>query len=146
MDRKENLHRLSIELLQGQLNILIQIYGQVVYYFEFLDSFYLNFNRVFVRKLRDQILHSRRNRLYLFQTVVLNHCGCTPRGVRGVKRPEILWEIQKYSLPGRPSSQNWVKSKKHEEMHQFSSKTGKWFLILHNFGWMVDLHTGCISF
>ena len=39
------------------------------------------------------------------------HCGCTPRGVRGVKRPEILWEIQKYSLPGRPSSQNWVKSK-----------------------------------
>ena len=39
------------------------------------------------------------------------HCGCTPRGVRGVKRPEILWEIQKYSLPGRPSSQNGVKSK-----------------------------------
>ena len=44
-------------------------------------------------------------------TVVSNHCGYTPRGVRGVKRPEILWEIQKYSLPGRPSSQNWVKSK-----------------------------------
>ena len=39
------------------------------------------------------------------------HCGCTPRGVKGVKRLEILWEIQKYSLPGRPSSQNWVKSK-----------------------------------
>jgi len=39
------------------------------------------------------------------------HCRCTPGGVRGVKRPEILWEIQKYSLPGRPSSQNWVKSK-----------------------------------
>ena len=89
MDRKENLNRLSIELLQGQLNILIQIYGQVVDYFEFLDSFYLNFNRVFFRKLRDQILHSRRNRLYLFQTVVLNHCGCTPSGVRGVKGSEI---------------------------------------------------------
>ena len=29
----------------------------------------------------------------------------------GVKWPEILWEIQKYSLPDRPSSQNWVKSK-----------------------------------
>ena len=29
-------------------------------------------------------VHSRRNRLYLFQ-VVLNHCGCTPRGVLGVK-------------------------------------------------------------
>ena len=56
MDRKENLHRLSIELLQGQLNILIQINGQVVDYFEFLDSFYLNLNRFFVRKLRDQIL------------------------------------------------------------------------------------------
>ena len=39
------------------------------------------------------------------------HCGYRSRGVRGVKRPEILWEIQKYSLPGRPSSQNWVKSK-----------------------------------
>ena len=35
-------------------------------------------------------LHSRRNPSYLFQTVVLNNCGCTPRGVRGVKRPEIL--------------------------------------------------------
>ena len=30
---------------------------------------------------------------------------------RGVKRPGILWEILKYSLPGGPSSQNWVKSK-----------------------------------
>ena len=39
------------------------------------------------------------------------HCGCTPRVVRGVTEPEILREIQKYSLAGRPSSQNWVKSK-----------------------------------
>ena len=54
--------------------------------------------------------HSRRNHSYLFQTVVSNHCRCTPRGVRGIKRPEILWEIKKYSLPGRPSSHNWVKS------------------------------------
>ena len=36
------------------------------------------------------ICNSRRNRSYLFQTVVSNHCGCTPRGVRGVKRPEFL--------------------------------------------------------
>ena len=43
--------------------------------------------------------------------ILSKHCGCTPRGVMGVKWPEILWEIQKYSLPGRPSSQNWVKSK-----------------------------------
>ena len=52
------------------------------------------------------LLHSRRNRSYLFR-VVLNHWGCTPRGVKG---SEILWEIQKYSLPGQPSSQNWIKS------------------------------------
>ena len=43
--------------------------------------------------------------------IFIKHCGCTPRGVKGVKRPEFLWEIQNYSLPGRPSSQNWVKSK-----------------------------------
>ena len=63
----------------------------------------------FSRRTNERI-HSRRNRLYLFQ-VVSNHCGCTPRGVMGVKWPDILWEIQKYSLPGWPSSQNWVKSK-----------------------------------
>ena len=45
--------------------------------------------------------HCRRNHSYLFQTVVSNHCGCTPRGIRGVKRPEIVWEIQK---PSRNSS------------------------------------------
>ena len=39
------------------------------------------------------------------------HCGYRSRGVRGVERLKILWEIQKYSLHGRPSSQNWVKSK-----------------------------------
>ena len=53
--------------------------------------------------------HNRKNHSFLFQTVVSNHWGCTPRGVRGVKRPEILWESQKYSLLGRPSSHNWVK-------------------------------------
>ena len=31
-------------------------------------------------------------------------------------------------------------------MHQFSSKTGKWFLILHNFGWMVDLAMSIFEF
>ena len=41
--------------------------------------------------------------------VVSNPCGCTPRGVKGVKRSEILLEIQKYSLAGQPSSQNWIK-------------------------------------
>ena len=33
---------------------------------------------------------SGRNCSYLFQTVVSNHCRCTPRSVRSVKRPEIL--------------------------------------------------------
>ena len=83
--------------------------------------------------------HCRRNCSYLFQTVVSNHCGCTPRGVRGVKRSEILWEIQKYSLPGRPSSQNWIKSK---SIYHFLMNFDAFFtvfLILLNFGWMVDL-------
>ena len=57
------------------------------------------------------------------------HYGCIPRGVRGVKRPEILWEIQKYSLPGGPSSQNWVKLKtikKFIKIHQ-KMANGFWF-------------------
>ena len=41
-------------------------------------------------------LHCRRNCSYLFQTVVSKHCGCTPRGARGVKRPEILGNGQKW--------------------------------------------------
>ena len=42
---------------------------------------------------------------------ISKHCGRTLRGVRGVKRSEILWGIQKYSLPGQPSTHHWVKSK-----------------------------------
>ena len=45
-----------------------------------------------------------------------NHCGCTPRGVGGVKRPDILWEIQKYSLP---------------EQYEHSSKTIHILRMLH---------------
>ena len=68
------------------------------------------------------------------------HCGCTPRGVRGVKRPEILWEIQKYSLPGRPSSQNWVKSKTIcHFLRDFETFLNGLILISLNYGWMVDL-------
>ena len=64
------------------------------------------------------------------------HCGCTPRGVRGVKRPEILWEIQKYSLLGRPSSQNWVKLKtikKFIKIHQKMANAFWFYSILA--GW-----------
>ena len=49
---------------------------------------------------------------------ISKHCGRTLRGVRGVKRSEILWGIQKYSLPGRPSTHHWVKSKTIIEKHQ----------------------------
>ena len=31
-------------------------------------------------------------------------------------------------------------------MHQNSSKYGKWFLILFNFGWMVDLAMSIFEF
>ena len=61
------------------------------------------------------------------------------RGVRGLIRSEILWEIQKCSLPGRPSSQNWIKSK---TIYHFLMNFDAFFtvfLILLNFGWMVDL-------
>ena len=64
--------------------------------------------------------------------------GSTPRGVRGVIRSEILWEIQKFSLPGLPSSQNWIKSK---SIYHFLMNFDAFslFFILLNFGWMVDL-------
>ena len=88
------------------------------------------------------------------------HCGCTPRGV---KRPEILWEIQKYSLPGRPSCQNGVKSKTichflrnfDEFLNGFlfySTLTGwsTWQWVFLNFSqnfWSFDTHDtpGCAS-
>ena len=57
------------------------------------------------------------------------HCGYRSRGVRGVKRPEILWEIQKYSLPGRPSSQNWVKSKTIKKFIKIPLKMANCFLF-----------------
>ena len=57
-------------------------------------------------------MHTGRNWFNLFQiSFSANTKDAHPGGVRGVKRPEILWETQKYSLPGRPSSQNGVKSK-----------------------------------
>ena len=50
-----------------------------------------------------------------------------------------MWEIQKYSLPGRPSSQNWIKSKIiYHFLMNFDAFLNV-FLILRNFGWMVDL-------
>ena len=91
-----------------------------LFHWSFVFTTILMKNDLRVRRARSYVvglicplvkIHSRRNRSFLFQTVVSNYCGCTPRGVRGIKRPEILWEIQKYSWPGRPSSQNWVKSK-----------------------------------
>ena len=51
--------------------------------------------------------------------IISKHWGRTPSGV---KRSEILWEIKKYSLPGRPSTHDWVKSKTIIEKHQKLSK------------------------
>ena len=56
----------------------------------------------------------------------------------GVKRSNILWEIQKYSLPGRPSSQSWVKSKTFKNVSKvikkksiFKSKNIFWWNKIH---------------
>ena len=64
----------------------------------------------------EELLRSVSN--FIFRLIISKHCGCTPRGVRGVKRSEILWGIWKYSLPGRPSTHHWVKSKTIIEKHQ----------------------------
>ena len=67
----------------------------------------------------EELLQSVSN--FLFRLIINKHCGHTPRGVRGVrgvKRSEILWGIQKYSLPGGPSTHHWVKSKTIIEKHQ----------------------------
>ena len=55
----------------------------------------------------EELLQSVSN--FIFRLTISKHCGCTPRVFRGVKRSEILWGIQKYSLPGRPSTIHWVK-------------------------------------
>ena len=64
----------------------------------------------------EELLQSVSN--FIFRLIISKHCGRTPRGVRGVKRSEIYWGIQKYSLPGRPSTHHWVKSKTIIEKHQ----------------------------
>ena len=67
-------------------------------------------------------------------SIFSKHCGCTPRGVRGVKRPEILWGVKKYSLPGWPSSQNWVKLKtKKMNQNRF------WIMILFSQIWYFSI-------
>ena len=52
--------------------------------------------------------HCRRNGSNLFQITADAHPG-----VSGVSKHQKLWGIQKYLLQGRPSCQNWVKSKQH---------------------------------
>ena len=64
----------------------------------------------------EELLQSVSN--FIFRLIIYKHCGDTPRGVRGVKRSQILWEIEKYSLPGRPSTHHGVKSKTIIKKHQ----------------------------
>ena len=99
--------------------------------------------------------HCWRNCSYLFQTVVSHYCRCTPRGVWGVKRPEILWEIPKYSLSGWPSSK--IKSKTIKkcikiayEMANFFDSTQWWVNGRPGFGFLtiflrpLDLYPQCL--
>ena len=90
--------------------------------------------------------HSRRYCSYLFQTVVLNHCECRPRGVKGVKRSKLYWGIQKYLSPGQPSTHHWVKSKTICNFLRNFDAFLHVFLILLNFGWMVDLAMSIFEF
>ena len=46
---------------------------------------------------RNALTHWEELLQFVSEFIFSKHCGCTPRGVRGVKRP------------GRPSSQNGVK-------------------------------------
>jgi hypothetical protein len=64
----------------------------------------------------EELLQSVSN--FIFRLIICKHCGRTPRGVRGVKRSQILWRIEKYSLPGRPSTHHGVKLKTIIEKHQ----------------------------
>ena len=79
--------------------------------------------------------HCRRNVSNLFQITADAHPG-----IPGVSKDQkFCEELKKYSLLGRPSSQNWVKSK---TICQFLMKIDAFldvFLILLNFRWMVDL-------
>ena len=95
----------------------------------------------------EELLQSVSN--FIFRLTISKHCRHTPRGVRGVKISEILWRVQKYLLPGRPSTHYWVKSKtiientkKQVEKNiiqiEFSC-VFPWCLFLLNFGLMVDL-------
>ena len=77
---------------------------------------------------------------------ISNHCGRTPRGARGVKRSEILLEIQKNSLPGRPSNQNWAKWKNICPFLMNFDAFLNVFLVLVNFGRMVDLAMSIFEF
>ena len=84
--------------------------------------------------------------LICFRFHISKHCGYIYRGLTGVKRLEISWEIQKYSLPGRPSSQNWVKWKNICPFLMNFDAFLNVFLVLLNFDWMVDLAMSIFEF
>ena len=110
----------------------------IVWFWDFLGT---QWGDIFFQKAFLFLWLSHWEKLLQFVSdfIFSKHYGCTPRGVRGVKRSEILWEIQKCSLPGRPSSQNWIKSKTIYHILMNFDAFLTVFLILLNFGWMVDL-------
>ena len=64
----------------------------------------------------EELLQSVSN--FIFRLIISKHYRCRSRGLRGFKRSEKLCEIWNYSLPGRPSTHHWVKSKTIIEKHQ----------------------------
>ena len=69
------------------------------------------------------LVHCRRKGLNLFKITVHAHPGVS----RVSKRPNNFWGIQKYTMPGRPSSQNPVKSKTINNASKFILKIAKKF-------------------
>ena len=68
----------------------------------------------------EELLQSVSN--FIFRLIISKHCGRTPRGVKGVKRSEIYWGIQKYSLPK-------IEKKNHQSIIGEFFTTKKYFLI-----------------
>ena len=104
--------------------------------------------KIFLRRSSSKSLRIQKEKYTLTQQeesqlsvskVVSNHCGCTLRGVKGVKRSEILWKYKnthcQVDHPAKIEKNKKKNSKKCIKIHQ---KMVNGFFILFNFGWMVD--------
>ena len=81
-------------------------------------------------------------RFYFQQTLWIQIQGC-----QGCQKTRNVMKNSKILIARSTIQPKLSKIKKNpEEMHQNSSKDGKWFLILFNFGWMVDLAMSIFEF